>query len=142
MVTHTSEAVIQARSVREQLKKLSGQASGALLDAINALDKKVAAILEGEPTPSSTAAKRALGAANGDAGSLYDEVGNADAAPTVAQLEATTKLEADVVPLLKQWDEIKAADLLKLNRQLHAAKLLEVRPNLPPEQEESENNEE
>jgi hypothetical protein len=143
MATHSSEAVIQARSVREQLKKLSGQASQPLLGMIDALDKKVAAILEGEQNPSSSvASNRALGAANGDALALYSQVGNADAAPTAAQIEATSKLGADLVPLMKQWDEVKSADLPKLNQRLHMAKSMEVRPDLPPEEEETGHNEE
>jgi photosystem II stability/assembly factor-like uncharacterized protein len=145
MVTRSSEAVMQARSVREQIEKLSGQASGTLSDAVKVLDKKVGAILDGAKNPPSSESESsnlALGAANGDAIALYKMVGQADAAPTAAQIEAIEKLERDLAPLLKQWNEVKGGEVPKLNQQLHSANLPELRLDLPPEHEEAGNNEE
>ena len=69
-------------------------------------------------------------------------VGQADAAPTAAQIEAIKKLERDLAPLLKQWNEVKGGEVPKLNQQLHSANLPELRLDLPPEHEEAGNNEE
>ena len=143
LVTRSSEAVMQARSVREQVKNLSGEATGALLELVKQLDKKVATILDGEQNPSSSVPpNQALGAANSGAIALYKEVEKADAAPTSAQIEATAKLESDLGQLMKRWDEVKAGEVPGLNQQLNSAKLPEVRPDLPPQQEETGSNEE
>jgi photosystem II stability/assembly factor-like uncharacterized protein len=142
LVTHSSEAVMQARSVREQLKKLSAQATATLLEKVSALDGKLTAILDGERTPSSSEpANRSLDVANNDAIALYKEVDGTDAAPTAAQVEATRKLEIDLGQLMKHWDEVKTAEVLELNQQLHSGKLPEIRPDLPPEEGETGNNE-
>jgi photosystem II stability/assembly factor-like uncharacterized protein len=142
LVTRSSEAVTQARSVHEQLKKLSGQASAALLEQINALDRKVAAILDGEQNPSSSEPpNRSLDVANKDTIALYKEMETADAAPTAAQVKATAELETDLGERMKHWDDVKAAELPALNRQLNSGKLPEVRPDLPPDQRETGNNE-
>ena len=143
LVDGSSQPVIEARSVREQLKKLSAQASGAVLDSVKALDKKVEVVLEGDKgSASSESEKRALSTVNGDAISLYKAVDQADAAPTVAQTQAASQVETELASLTRQWNEIKKVELPRLNQQLQAASLTEVRPDLPPEQEEEGNNEE
>jgi photosystem II stability/assembly factor-like uncharacterized protein len=143
LVTRSSEAVTQARSVREQLKKLSGQANGGLLEQINALDRKAAAILEGEQNGSSPEPpNRSLDVANNDTIALYKEIERADVAPTVAQVKATAELETDLGELMKHWDNVKVAELPRLNQQLNSGKLPAIRPDLPPEPMETGNNEE
>ena len=143
LVTRSSEAVTQARSVREQLKKLSGQANGGLLEQIHALDRKVAAILEGEPNGSSPEPpNRSLNVANNDTIALYKEIERADVAPTVAQVKVTAELETDLGELTKHWDNVKVAELPRLNQQLNSGRLPAIRPELPPEQMETGNNEE
>ena len=148
LMTHSSRAVNQARSVREQIKKIEDRATGKLSASLSELDQSIATLQEdkaksgasGSAAPESPKTK--LSAANAEAGDLYGQVGSADAAPTAAQIEATTSLETDLNLLLQQWDALKAKTISDLNRKLHAAKLDELRPELPPRQEEPGNNEE
>src|SRR4029077_12942177 len=86
LMTASSEAILQARSIREQLEKLTAQATGAASDAITALDKKIAAILDGSGEPAAAKpAEKNLKAANDDIYTLYTAVERAAAAPTPHQ---------------------------------------------------------
>jgi hypothetical protein len=126
----------QARSVREQLQKISKQASAPLGEGIKALDKKLEAILGarggffGPVSPELT-----LGRLRGEVGALYGGVGNADATPTASQVAALAGIERDFPTLMKRWLEVKATDLPALNRQLRGENLPEVRLESKPEPE-------
>jgi photosystem II stability/assembly factor-like uncharacterized protein len=127
MMTHSTEDVTQARSAHEQLQKLAGQASGPLADAISTLHKKVSALLGGgggffapaSPNPT-------LSRTNGEAATLYAEIGRADATPTPAQTSAVAKTEKTFAAVSSQWKQLKAVDLPALNKQLHDANLPEI----------------
>src|SRR5581483_183514 len=82
-ITRGSEAVLQARSAREQLDKLADWKT-ALNDSIKALRGKISEILDG---PKETSSSPALTTENSDLISLYKEVEKADASPTAAQIE-------------------------------------------------------
>ena len=121
-LTVSTEAVTQARSVVDQLHKLENQ-SGALSESIKALDQKVGTILRG-PTPAVPGASEpTLTRASAAVDALYTGVGQADAAPTTAQINAAADTERDLSALMKRWDEIKNSDLPALNRQLKNAQL-------------------
>jgi len=128
IMTKSTEAVTQARSAHEQLQKLTPGASGSVADAISTLDKKVSALLGGgggffaPPSPEPT-----LSRANGEAATLYAEVGRAHAAPTAAQMSATAETEKDFVAVSSQWKQLMSVDLPALNRQLHGASLPEIK---------------
>jgi len=128
ILTESTEGVLEARSAHEQLQKLAGQASGTLADAISALDKKISALAGGgggffaPPSPKPT-----LGRANGEAATIYGELDRADAAPTVAQANATAETEKSFTVLSKQWKDLKATDIPALNRQLRDANLAEIK---------------
>jgi hypothetical protein len=127
MMTHSTEDVTQARSAHEQLQKLAGQASGPLADAISTLHKKVSALLGGgggffapaSPNPT-------LSRANGEAATLYAEIGRADSTPTPAQTSAVAETEKTFAAVSTQWKQLKAVDLPALNKQLHDANLPEI----------------
>jgi photosystem II stability/assembly factor-like uncharacterized protein len=128
VITQSSKDVLQARAAHEQLQKLTPQASGSLAEAISSLDKKVAELLGGgggffaPPSPKPT-----LGRANGEAATIYAEVGRADATPTAAQLSAAADTEKAFAAISSQWKKLMSADLPALNKQLHGANLPEVR---------------
>ena len=143
MMTTSTEAVLQARSVRTQLEKLSQQATGPQAESIQALEKKLVTMLSGpEQSNAASAAQPTLSRANSDATSLYGEVGKADAAPTAAQVSATDAVERDLSIALKQWNDIKNSDLPALNRRLHGAGLPEVKLAVMAGVNESEGDEE
>jgi hypothetical protein len=124
-LTASTEAVTQARSVVDQLHKLGTQ-SGRLAESIKALDQKVGTILRGTMPPVSGSSEPTLNRENAAIGTLYASVGQADAAPTAAQISAAADAERDLSALLKRWEDVKQTDLPALNRQLKSAKLPEI----------------
>jgi photosystem II stability/assembly factor-like uncharacterized protein len=136
MMTRSSEAIPQARSLREQLRKLSGRASGSMGESISALEKKVAAVLGSEDGSGPGAPELSLKRVNGDVATLYSNVDKADATPTAAQVNATAETERDLSAVIKRWNEVKTADLPALNRQLRGASLPEIRLESNPQTDE------
>jgi photosystem II stability/assembly factor-like uncharacterized protein len=137
VLTRSSEAVLQARSIREQLQKLLDQSSGPLRESITALEKKAAAVLgTSEESFGSVSPELTLNRLNNDASILYDIVDKADATPTTAQVKAAAETERDLSVVMNQWDELKAADLAALNRQLRDAALPEIQLQSRPQTNE------
>lgn len=131
LLTTTSQVVMQAKSLNEQLDKTAEKASGPTATAIDAFKKKLQA-LRGGGTPMPDSEAVTLGSVNEACSSLYDEVDRADAAPTTAQTEATTKTEKDAAGVLQQWDQFKNADLATLNNALRGANLPEIHLETTP----------
>jgi len=127
-VTGISGAVAEAKSVLDQIHKIGNQPKGELAESIKALEQKVTTILRGStpevsgapPEPTLTREATAVGA-------LYGGIGQADAAPTVAQVKAVADTERDLAAVMKRWEEIKQSDIPALNRQLKKANLVEIR---------------
>ena len=143
IMTESAQAVLQGGSVRAQLEKVKAQANPTTTDAIEAFDKKLAALL-GAPggflAPPSQ--EVTLGRVNGQAGTLYMQVWQADAAPTSSQMEAMGTIERDSADVLKRWSEFKNSDLPALNRVLRESRIPEVRLEGDLHQEESQIDEE
>lgn len=146
LMTENTEAVNEARALREQLQKLTGKSavatvgstpaspgekiSGPLADAVSAFDKKLTAILGGggqggfaAAAPSPTLSRTA-----GTIGALYGEIDRADQAPTAAQLAAISAVETDSTATLKLWRDFQSSDVPALNRRLKSAGLPELQP--------------
>jgi photosystem II stability/assembly factor-like uncharacterized protein len=137
MMTQTTEAVGEAHSVREQLQRLSKQASGTTSQSIASLEKKVEDLLGGGGRPLGVVStKPTLGKLSGDVSTLYDAVGQADAAPTPAQTKALADVGSHFSELMKTWEALKSKGIRELNRQLHSAGLPEVEPGLKPQPRE------
>ena len=133
MMNQSYEATTQARSVHDQLQKLTPQANGQVGEAVAALVKKVGAVL-GAPggflapvSPAPTLSK-----VEGDVGTLYGVVSGPDAAPTASQVAAMAEIEREFSGVTKQWDEIKNAALPALNEKLRGVNLPEINLNLRP----------
>jgi len=126
LVTSSSQALLEAHSLRDQLNKLSGQASGTNRDSIEAFRKQLQALTEAEPATQESAEPN-LRRVNSAVGTLYGAVGAADATPTAAQVEAAKKVEQDTSAVLKQWEELKTNALPGLNLTLRGAGLPELR---------------
>jgi hypothetical protein len=128
LMSRTSEAVVQAGSVREQLQKMSELHRNAASDSIQAFQKKLGAILgatAGFLAPLS--AELTLARVNGQVGTLYGQVWQVDAEPTASQLQAATAVERDSSNVMRRWDAFKSTDLPAFNRELRGASLPEVR---------------
>jgi hypothetical protein len=136
LTSRTSEAVLQAASIRAQLDKLKTQ--GDTKEAIEGFDKKLNALVGasgGFFAPPS--AEATISRVNGEAGTLYQQVWQADAEPTSSQLHAMEATEHSSTGVLKRWSDFKSADLPALNRILHAAQIPEIKPEMDSNYEES-----
>ena len=131
LLSQTSEAVLQAGSLRDQLqnqlRKMTGQ-SGKLADSIQPFQKKLGALL-GAPAGflAPPSAEITLTRVNGAVATLYGQIWQVDAEPTGAQQETAAAVDRDSSDAMKRWDELKSTDLPALNRVLHDASLPEVR---------------
>jgi hypothetical protein len=141
LMTQSTEALTQGRSLREQIQKLTGKSaaapaenaanppaakiSGPLADAVSAFEKKLAAVLGGGGGPGGfgggASPSPTLARSSGALAGLYGGIDRADAAPTVAQLAAMDAAEKDFAAVLKQWNDFKSTDLPALNQQLKSA---------------------
>ena len=87
--SRSTTALLQARSAREQLEKLSGKPGAGLNEAVIALKKQIVILLDGhEGSEAGTSSQATLSRVNTNAGALYAELDRADAAPTAAQVKA------------------------------------------------------
>ena len=125
----TSQAVRQGTSIRRQIEKLSAQADSSTKSALEDFAKKLNAVLGAAggffapPSQEVTVAR-----VNGQAGTLYQQVGQADAEPTSSQTAALAAIERDGAVILKRWADFKNAELPALNRQLRESKTPEIQP--------------
>jgi photosystem II stability/assembly factor-like uncharacterized protein len=126
ILSETSGAVMQAGSIREPLQKLSQRASGPSRDAVQALQTKLAALLGAAGFAAPPVDAVTLTRVNGQVATLYGQVWQVDAEPTLAQSEAGAAIEHDASDAMKRWDAIKSSDLPALNRVLRGVKLPEV----------------
>jgi photosystem II stability/assembly factor-like uncharacterized protein len=122
------EALAGVGKLRAQLKDLSARnPQGTLLAALQALDKKAAA-LESAGRGQGNAAtnnQQDLTRLNAAFGTLLDTLQEGDFAPTTQAVAAADEYQRALAGLLQRWREIKTKDVPALNEQLRAA-------NLPP----------
>jgi photosystem II stability/assembly factor-like uncharacterized protein len=143
LLSQSSESLMQARSATKQLKAIESRSTGAVAESVKTLEAKITAILEKPPAPGSTTTPEpTFTRVNGAAATLYTTVGQADVAPTQAQLDAVRDIEYDLPPLVQQWESIKTSGLPAVNRQLQAANLPEVHLEEHPRTEEEPSDEE
>jgi photosystem II stability/assembly factor-like uncharacterized protein len=132
----------EIKSLRAQLKKLSTAQGAAIAAEAKELDEHFESLMEQGADAQPGAARRGLERVNGDIQSLYTQVLEADAAPTLAQQAA-----ADSV--FKEWRSLAAAsaklwqdDLAPLNQALTHAKLPALRSDAAAPEEGESNDEE
>jgi photosystem II stability/assembly factor-like uncharacterized protein len=142
VITQSSQAVMEARSVQEQLNQLSASENGQTKITVGGLEAKVSDLLDGPKDTEAAKAEPALKGANSNVIALYKEVEKADVEPTPAQAEALAKLNHELAPLLKTWEDLKNGDLRRLNRRRDVAHLPQVDLDRPPEHDEAGENEE
>jgi hypothetical protein len=137
MMTRSTHAIMEARSLHDQLEKLASQASTTLSASIKDLEKRASIILDGTGGNAAAPAPT-LTAVNGSVTTLYADIDRADAAPTAAQTEAAAKTEKDFEAVTKQWADLKSHDLPALNRQLSGAGQTEIHLDSHADSEEDE----
>lgn len=143
LLEETSKAAIQAGSIREELKKVASQATGAPLAAANDFQKEFDEVA-GTPAGffAAPSANLTVMRVNGDVGTLYGEVWQADAAPTDAQSAAVTICERETKQAMERWHALIEKDLPAFNRTLQQANLpqisVEAKPRDPGDGENEE----
>src|SRR5579862_1132507 len=135
LMTDSAQALLQGGSIRSQLEKVSANASTK--EAVETFQKKLTALLGaagGFFAPPSQ--EVTLGRVNGQAGTLYMQVWQADAEPTSAQLEGLSATERDSAEVMKRWNDFKNSDLPALNKMLRESNAPEVKleADLHPEE--------
>ncbi|MGH9669184.1 MAG: WD40/YVTN/BNR-like repeat-containing protein [Terriglobales bacterium] len=142
LLSRSSDAVLVAQSVRAQIAKLLPPGGGAPNGLLQALDAKLALLLDGpKDAPADKPKEPALDSVNGNVSTLYGLAGMADAPPTSALVAATAKAEKDLASLLKLWDTIKTG-VPALNQKMRDASLPELKLAPDPNAGESGSNEE
>ena len=63
---------------------------------------------------------------NGEASNLYQQVWQADAEPTSAQMTAERATDQDRDDVMKRWNEFKSTELPAINASLREAKIPEI----------------
>jgi photosystem II stability/assembly factor-like uncharacterized protein len=141
MMTESTKAILQATSIREQLKKLAGEASAK--ETIDSLEKKLSALL-GTPAgflaPPTT--DLTLTRISGAAGTLYQQVWQVDVAPTSSQIEAFTTTQHESADVMQRWQQFLQSDLPAANRSLHDAHVPEIKPDSKIDFDQSQGDEE
>jgi len=122
MMTRSTEAIWQARSIDEQIEKLAHGASGSLADQLAAIDKRIKAELAAPPG----ATQPTLALLNRQTSALYGDVDSADVAPNAAQAIAIAKIKGDFPVVMTRWSGLTGTDIPALNRQLRGAQLQEI----------------
>jgi photosystem II stability/assembly factor-like uncharacterized protein len=126
MMTQTTQAVLQANSVRSQLEKLT-QSSDAAKNAVAEFQKKLAALVGtpggfmAPPSPEPT-----LSRVNGEVSTLYQQIWQADAEPTSSQMAALDSGQRTGNDVLKRWTDLKNTAVPELNRVLRESQAPEV----------------
>jgi photosystem II stability/assembly factor-like uncharacterized protein len=124
-----SKADLAAHSVSEQLADPQNRSiekdltpyKAALNMLLDGSDEHAAKKLPGLDDLAANAAK------------LYDELQQADAAPTVALIEASEQVESEGRELLPEWESFQQKQLPALNRVLNDAHRPSINLNRPPE---------
>ena len=126
LLSESSKPVIQARSVKEQIENL--HVTGEAAEAVERLDKKVTELIEGGESDKGPA----LGDLNDAIAGLYIAVGQVDAAPTPAQVQAVNAQSQPLPGLLQRWQQILSHDIPAVNQQLKAVGAPAIDPDLLP----------
>ena len=136
LMTQTTQAVLQANSIRSQLEKLS-QSNDATKNAVADFQKRLVALVGAQggffavPSPEPT-----LNRVNGEVSTLYQQIWQVDAEPTSSQMEALNATERAGNDVLKRWVDWKNTAVPELNRVLRESQAPEVRIEDHPAQVE------
>ena len=127
----TFETTEQIRKLRAQIREsITRVDRGPLAEALNALDKKAAAIggegrgdASSPGLPGGTIDMREpnLTRLNNGFSSLIEHLQTADMAPTVPMVTAAAELQKVLTKLMADWDQLKSKDVAAINQQLRAA---------------------
>jgi len=125
-VSSSAQASLEAHAIQEQIGKLEPTAAGALKSELGRVGKELATVLAGEPKTASSEEVPGLSEVAGAAGGLYIQVGQADAAPTATQEQASDHAGKELAEALHTWEHFTQTAIPELNRALRQAGLPEL----------------
>jgi len=126
----STDALLEARSIRAQLKDLTLHAPASLATQMGSLDRRIAAWVE--PADPSSAPKRGQERLNGDIAILYTQVTGVDAAPTTVQAAEAELAIKDWTSQAAEWQALRSGEVAALNGELRKLKLPLLREELEP----------
>jgi hypothetical protein len=136
-VTSSGKADLEAHSAQEQIEKLLKDAASELKDPLEKQGKEISALLNGREKSTSSEEEPGLDEVASEVLGLYEQVGQADAAPTAAQQNMGAHMTKEVSEVVERWERMKQSALPALNRTLNGSHLpaidLEQRPETMPE---------
>ena len=140
-VDNSAKAALAAHSIREQVDKLSESTAppvpAPIKEELEKLDKQLDSLLKSSDKSANAGGVPGLDSFAGEISSLYGQVGQADAAPTSAQEQASVHTIHELSEVLPAWEQIEASSIPNLNRLLQAAHLpvlsLDEKPDTMPE---------
>jgi photosystem II stability/assembly factor-like uncharacterized protein len=125
IMTESTHALLEAGSIPTQLDKASNASTKT---AVEDFEKKLSSVVGAPggflspPSPEPT-----LNRLSGQAGSLYQQIWQADADPTASQAEAMASVERDGTTVLKRWSDFKSSELPALNKLLRDSQIPEIK---------------
>ena len=123
-------ALLEARSIRAQLKELTRRGAENLAGRIQSLDRHIGELLES--ADDGDAPHRGLESLNGDLATLYSQITAADAAPTTVQVAETNLALGAWQGLEVRWQHLRDDEVTGLNRVLEKVPLPRLRRDLEP----------
>ena len=141
MMSRSAVAVMQARSVGEQLTQRQIGAPQAIAAAAKDLGKKVAALLSASAVAAPRPQPLTLKSVNDDLNTLYGDVTGADAGPTAAETAAALALETRLATVAQRWRGIADTDVPAFSNALRRAGLPALRLDLAPQNAQTAGNE-
>jgi hypothetical protein len=131
-VSSSGKADLEAHSAQEQIEKLLKNAATELKEPLEKQDKEISTLLNGQEKSTSSEEEPGLDNVANEVLGLYEQVGQADAAPTVAQQNTGARIGKEVSEIVERWERMKKAALPALDRKLNDGHLpsidLERRP--------------
>ena len=121
-----AKATLAAHSAREQAEHLLPEAPGELKQPLQRLDDALNELLSGSDAPNGTEDKPGLDAITNEARELYLQVGQADAAPTAAQLKASSQIAGELRAAQEEWAPLEKVTIPQLDQKLRELQLKEI----------------
>jgi hypothetical protein len=125
--------LLAARSIRAQLKDAAARAAADLAVRIGALELRIASLLES--ADDGAAPTRGLERLNGDVATLYTQVTDVDAAPTMAQVREAELASTDLSRIQAGWQSLRSGALAEFDREMLKARLPRLRFDIEPPQD-------
>lgn len=136
LVTRSSQASLEAHSIHEQIEKLSKGARPALAkplaETLEKLDHDLQALLKGSKQDSGEN-KAGLDDIAEEVGTLYSQVGQADALPTEVQQKLFAQSTEEFERAQQHWEDLKRTSVAAANEKLRAAHHTELDRQLKPQ---------